>query len=273
MRLINNTIRWARKANATTSTFHMVADQTDVGRGPRAACNRSWGLDLSAGGPGYTGQTAAQVGRSTYGMFCDRCQTKAEALTARDQMARDRDHAQAIEIVAADVAARTSAETPAGTVVVEILTKDSAWAAEYGQHVDTTDVGGFVRCLAQFPTTHVRLDAIMGRPIVRIMWPSQVPADAADAAWSTFVPMSRVVLSCINPTHDHVTTVDDQGDPCPTRAMICNHCGAPAMYDTTADDYRHAPGMDTDPCFLIPDLPSVSHLPETPCVPATLRTI
>lgn len=112
MRLINNTIRWARKANATTATYHMVADQTDAGRGPRAACNRSWALDLTAGGPGYTGRTADQVAQSTYGMFCDKCRTKAEALTSGDQMARDRDHAEALAIVAADLAARTSAEAP-----------------------------------------------------------------------------------------------------------------------------------------------------------------
>jgi hypothetical protein len=57
-------------------------------------------------------------------------------------------------------------------------------------------------------------------------------------------------VTCINPLHDHTTTVDRDGMnvdlPIP---MLCNDCALPTHYDEAIEDYVHDDD-EADACFL-----------------------
>jgi len=56
--------------------------------------------------------------------------------------------------------------------------------------------------------------------------------------------------ACINPDHDHTTTVDREGmEVDPPIPMRCNHCYVPTHYDEGTGWYHHD-DPDDDDCFL-----------------------
>jgi hypothetical protein len=74
--------------------------------------------------------------------------------------------------------------------------------------------------------------------------------------------MSSSTTGCVNPAHDHTTTVDRDGvDLVAPIAMLCNGCGVPTHYDATLEDYVHDAGPG---CFLA--LPAADGSPCRPTV-------
>lgn len=50
-------------------------------------------------------------------------------------------------------------------------------------------------------------------------------------------------MRCLNPSHDHTTYADGAGGTLAAPAPVnCVHCGSPAHYDTTCEDYVHDNG-------------------------------
>jgi len=58
--------------------------------------------------------------------------------------------------------------------------------------------------------------------------------------------------ACINPNHDHLSTVDADGvERDEEVAMACQHCKRPAHYDTRTDLYEHDDTHESAVCFLM----------------------